>query len=47
MAFDAFVKINGIEGESTDFKHQGWIGITSYKTKLKQKCHQPQATQAI
>lgn len=30
MAFDAFVRIDGIEGESTDDKHQGWIEILSY-----------------
>jgi len=27
MSFDAFIKIDGIEGESTDDKHQGWIEI--------------------
>lgn len=27
MAFDAFIKIDGIEGESMDDKHQGWIEI--------------------
>ncbi len=37
MSFDAFVKIDGIEGESTDDKHQGWIEIISYETDLKQK----------
>jgi type VI secretion system secreted protein Hcp len=30
MAFDAFVKIDGIEGESTDDMHQGWIEIQSF-----------------
>ena len=30
MAFDAFIKIDGIEGESTDDKHQGWIEIQSF-----------------
>lgn len=30
--FDGFVKIDGIEGESTDDKHQGWIEIQSFGT---------------
>ena len=30
MAFDTFLKIDGIEGESTDDKHKGWIEILSY-----------------
>jgi type VI secretion system secreted protein Hcp len=30
MALDAFVKVDGIEGESTDDKHQGWIEIQSF-----------------
>ena len=30
MAFDAFIKIDGIEGESTDDKHTGWIEIQSF-----------------
>jgi type VI secretion system secreted protein Hcp len=30
MAFDAFVIIDGIEGESTDDKHRGWIEILSF-----------------
>jgi type VI secretion system secreted protein Hcp len=30
MAFDAFIKIDGIEGESTDDKHPGWIEIQSF-----------------
>jgi type VI secretion system secreted protein Hcp len=36
MAFDAFIKIDGIEGESTDEKHAGWIEVTSYNTGLAQ-----------
>ena len=36
MAFDAFIKIDGIEGESTDEKHAGWIEVTSYNTGLSQ-----------
>jgi type VI secretion system secreted protein Hcp len=37
MAFDAFVKIEDIEGESTDNKHQGWIEVLSYSTGVNQK----------
>ena len=37
MAFDAFIKIDEIEGESTDDKHQGWIDILNYDTGLSQK----------
>ncbi len=37
MAFDAFFKIDGIEGESTDDKHQGWIEIMSCDNQISQK----------
>lgn len=30
MAFDAFVEIDGIPGESTDAKYSGWIEATSF-----------------
>jgi type VI secretion system secreted protein Hcp len=30
MSYDVFVKIDGIEGESSDAKHVGWIEVTSY-----------------
>lgn len=30
MAFDAFLKINGIEGESSDEKHAKWIEVDSF-----------------
>ncbi len=36
MAFDSFIKIDGIEGESTDDKHQGWIEVLLYETGLSQ-----------
>ncbi len=36
MAFDAFIKIDGIEGESTDDKHSGWIEATNYNFGLSQ-----------
>src|SRR6478752_600367 len=36
MAFDAFLKIDGIPGESTDDKHKDWIEIGSYSQALTQ-----------
>lgn len=36
MAFDAFLKIDGIQGESKDDKHKDWIEITSYGCGLDQ-----------
>lgn len=36
MALDGFVKIDGIEGESTDDKHVGWIEIIRYGIGIKQ-----------
>ena len=30
FAYDGFLKIDGIEGESTDDKHAGWIEVLSY-----------------
>lgn len=36
MAFDAFIKINGIEGESADAKHSGWIEVMSCDVKVSQ-----------
>lgn len=30
MAFDAFIKIDGIEGESSDTRHTGWIEVIHY-----------------
>ncbi len=30
MAFDAFLKVDGIPGESTDDKHKDWIEILSF-----------------
>ncbi len=37
MSFDGFMKIDGIEGESTDDKHQGWIEVLYFETKTNQK----------
>lgn len=36
MAFDAFIKIDGIPGECTDDKHKDWIEITSFNWDLTQ-----------
>ncbi len=37
MAFDTFIKIDGVEGESTDDKHAGWIEVISYDTGVSQR----------
>jgi type VI secretion system secreted protein Hcp len=37
MAFDAFIRIDGIEGESSDDKHRGWIEIQSFGAGHTQK----------
>lgn len=31
MAVDAFLKIDGVDGESTDDKHKGWIEVLSFQ----------------
>ena len=36
MAFDAFLKIDGVPGESTDDKHKDWIEVLSYSTGVSQ-----------
>ena len=36
MAFDAFLKIATIPGESTDDKHAGWIEISSFSHGVSQ-----------
>jgi type VI secretion system secreted protein Hcp len=37
MAFDAFINIDDIEGESTDDQHPGWIEVLDCSVGLKQK----------
>jgi hypothetical protein len=37
MAFDAFLKIDGIPGESTDDKHKDWIEILSFAHGLNNR----------
>lgn len=36
MALDAFIQIEGIEGESTDDKHKNWIEVDAYYLGCKQ-----------
>lgn len=36
MAFDAFLKIDGIPGESTDDKHKDWIEVLSFSWGVSQ-----------
>src|SRR5260370_38286017 len=36
MAFDAFLKIDGIPGESADDKHKAWIEILSFDFGMEQ-----------
>lgn len=36
MPFDAFVKIDGIDGESTDSGHIGWIEIVFFGSSMSQ-----------
>ncbi len=36
MAFDAYIKIDGIPGESTDDKHKEWIEVVSYDHRIEQ-----------
>jgi len=36
MAFDAFLKLDGIAGESTDNKHKGEIEVLSFSWNIKQ-----------
>ncbi len=37
MAFDAFVKIDGIEGESADSHYFGWMEVLDYGINFDQK----------
>lgn len=34
MAFDTFLQIDGIKGESQDDKHKDWIDVLSYSQKI-------------
>lgn len=37
MGFDAFLTIDGIDGESTDEKHAGWIEIIRFGIGVRQE----------
>ena len=37
MGFDAFIKFDGIEGESTDSRHAGWIEIINFDLDVGQR----------
>jgi type VI secretion system secreted protein Hcp len=37
MGFDAFLKIEGVDGESTDEKHAGWIEIVRFGIGVRQE----------
>jgi type VI secretion system secreted protein Hcp len=39
MAYDTFLKIDGIPGESTDDKHKDWIEILSFSHGISQPAH--------
>ena len=36
MSYDVYIKIEGIEGESNDAKHIGWIEVTSFGLAISQ-----------
>jgi type VI secretion system secreted protein Hcp len=36
VAFDCFIKIDGIPGESTDHKHRDWIEVLSFSHAVSQ-----------
>lgn len=36
MAFDCFLKVDGVPGESTDDKHKDWIELLSYSHGVSQ-----------
>ena len=37
MAFNAFLKADGIDGESTDSNHKGWIEVLEYQHGVSQQ----------
>ena len=44
MAFDAFMKIEGIPGESTDDKHKDWVEIVSFSFAADQPASAAKST---
>ncbi len=41
MAFDGFIQLKDIEGESSDAKHQGWIEISDCNMEILQTVSNP------
>jgi type VI secretion system secreted protein Hcp len=37
MAFDAFLYIDSIKGESNDYRHKGWIEVLKYGLGKRQR----------
>ncbi|RJX82196.1 hypothetical protein D3M70_07700 [Pseudomonas sp. LS-2] len=44
MAFDGFIKLDGIAGESLDQRHKDWIEIVAYKKS--NRCTTPETSAA-
>ena len=44
MAADAFLKVDGIDGESTDANHTNWIELTSFSAGMSQPVSTSSAT---
>lgn len=44
MAFDAFLKIEGVDGESSDDAHDKWIEVLSYSHGVSQPASSASAT---
>lgn len=44
MASDAFLKVDGVDGESTDANHSGWIELLSYSSGMSQPVSVSSAT---
>ncbi|MFK3940922.1 Hcp family type VI secretion system effector [Pseudomonas monteilii] len=40
MSFDAFIKFDGVEGESLDERHKGWVELLSYHYDAMQSISQ-------
>lgn len=47
MAFDAFIRFDRIEGESSDSKHSGWIEMTSCDMEIHQTLVPSPCRQAV
>ncbi|EGH45795.1 putative type VI secretion system effector, Hcp1 family [Pseudomonas syringae pv. pisi] len=40
MSFDAFMTVDGVEGESLDDGHKGWVELLSYQYSAMQSISQ-------